>query len=631
MNTQALNYSKSQYDQSSSYRSDHEVIYYIDAANVCYWQDPDMPSLNVLLKLLLTLKRYKKQSFYCIFDANLYRALSEYERELYAQLLEYKQFFHQVTPGKRADDYILALANRYNAPVITNDTFNGAKYDKYAWIKQNYTPQRLFMGEVIATPQGDHLMLFDLDINETLMESTEVLFKSLLRSLYPPQPRHKGEVKFFHEKGWGRILYQKEEEIYFHRTSIQNIEGPVNLEAGQNVTFTISENERGPFAKEVQVWLTGTVVHYDEVKELGNIKIDGSLKELFFFKSYFEDPNFSTLYRGQRVTFVSGQNNKGECARHIRLMESDNSSNTISILKDRINHLDGLLREKEEDIKRLRRLLAEHDGSAVGGSHYSRHQYENNYMDNEKDLYYTPPIYANPPSEVNEEEVIYLRDVRSTPDDNNGRGIKAIPMENGEFLLEHMDEIEEDLPDPVELPEGFEKAEDFDTPEKRQAWWYSLEIQWRKAFNVMLGNGERGALPNEAELKDLLALDRISFYRTGKNKLSFKLTNFSGIQYLTKVDSINFAWHYVTNLSGLDRLTNLQQLNCSNNSLRSLDGVEKLQELEYFNCVGNRLPLDELLKVEQLPKLNILDCRKNGYHDDEVEQVRSLSISTIRV
>ena len=47
-----------------------QMTYYIDATNVCYWYDTTVPTLRVLLKLLILLKKEKNASFYCIFDAN---------------------------------------------------------------------------------------------------------------------------------------------------------------------------------------------------------------------------------------------------------------------------------------------------------------------------------------------------------------------------------------------------------------------------------------------------------------------------------------------------------------------------------------------------------------------------------
>ena len=127
-----------------------QMTYYIDATNVCYWYDTTVPTLRVLLKLLILLKKEKNASFYCIFDANTTHKLHPDEREIYIHLLEHKNYFHQVSGGKRADDYILELADIYDAPVISNDNYSDDKYDRYAWKHREAEPMRLFMGEVIT-------------------------------------------------------------------------------------------------------------------------------------------------------------------------------------------------------------------------------------------------------------------------------------------------------------------------------------------------------------------------------------------------------------------------------------------------------------------------------------------------
>ncbi len=81
------------------------VTYFIDGTNLCYWQDTTRPTLHVLLELLIALKKEKNRSFYCIFDANTQYKLPPEEREVYQHLLEFKDFFYQITGGKRADDW----------------------------------------------------------------------------------------------------------------------------------------------------------------------------------------------------------------------------------------------------------------------------------------------------------------------------------------------------------------------------------------------------------------------------------------------------------------------------------------------------------------------------------------------
>ena len=173
-----------------------QMTYYIDATNVCYWYDTTVPTLRVLLKLLILLKKEKNASFYCIFDANTTHKLHPDEREIYIHLLEHKNYFHQVSGGKRADDYILELADIYDAPVISNDNYSDDKYDRYAWKHREAEPMRLFMGEVINTPFGDHLLLPDLNLRAVLDRKINPLYRELESLFNPPKERYRGFVKF---------------------------------------------------------------------------------------------------------------------------------------------------------------------------------------------------------------------------------------------------------------------------------------------------------------------------------------------------------------------------------------------------------------------------------------------------
>lgn len=607
----------------------NEMTYYVDATNVCYWQNQSYPSLKVLLKLLIVLRRNKKQSFYCIFDAGIYRKLPPMEQEVYEQLLQYKDFFHEVKGGKSVDDYLIGLADAYNAPIVSNNPFSDPKYGRYKWLKEkDYRSRRLFMGEVISTPHGNHLMLLDLDINTTLNETLDSLFRLFVKILNPPEPKYKGKIKFFHERGWGRILFQTEQEIYFHKSFV--IDPAAVLDPGQEVIFSIAENERGPHAKEIEVWLTGTVVHYDEYKELGNILIDNTNKELFFFKSYFEEPYFQSLDVGQRVTFVAGRNNKGDCARHIRLM--NDTSSTIKILKERINHLEELLRSKESEINELQEIVIQQEDELETlketGTPKAREQkqfiQEDDLVEEEENSHFYPEEITVENNEVEhfvqEEEIVEEGLVNDGWDDEE----ETVEV----FEEEVMEEEEQNV---IIFPEDA-TAEYFDTFEKRIAWWEQLDEQWKKALSVVSGEGESAALLADEKIQKLFGLEKLSFYRTSRHRLSFKLTNLQGIRYLTNLLSINVRGHEIEDFAVIAHLTHLEQLNCSENGVESFEGINDLESLEQLICMKNKLTVEAFKSLnEKLPKLVRLDARKNLLSDEDKSYVEGLAIEYIAV
>lgn len=62
----------------------------------------------------------------------------------------------------------------------------------------------------------------------------------------------KGKVKWFDsQKGFGFIEQEEGEDVFVHFSAIQG-EGYKSLEEGQEVTFEITDGQRGPQASNVQ-------------------------------------------------------------------------------------------------------------------------------------------------------------------------------------------------------------------------------------------------------------------------------------------------------------------------------------------------------------------------------------------
>lgn len=107
----------------------------IDALNICKETSRGKPRLSILLTLLVELKE-KGHDFLCIFDESAYR---EFRHEggdvlkLYDTLVRgYENHFSQIR-GK-ADEKIVALANKDNSAIISNDSFREYR-QKYPWLR----------------------------------------------------------------------------------------------------------------------------------------------------------------------------------------------------------------------------------------------------------------------------------------------------------------------------------------------------------------------------------------------------------------------------------------------------------------------------------------------------------------
>ncbi|TGD59851.1 DUF7619 domain-containing protein, partial [Flavobacterium humi] len=89
-----------------------------------------------------------------------------------------------------------------------------------------------------------------------------------------------------------------------------------------------------------------------------------------------------------------------------------------------------------------------------------------------------------------------------------------------------------------------------------------------------------------------------------QNVYSLSLDNFAGLPYEFFGMTVN-----ISNLSGIEYFTNLQSLNCSENDLTSLP-VSPLINLKYLSCGENHLTS---LSLSSLVNLQYLDCRSNNF------------------
>jgi len=164
-------------------------------------------------------------------------------------------------------------------------------------------------------------------------------------------------------------------------------------------------------------------------------------------------------------------------------------------------------------------------------------------------------------------------------------------------------------------------------------WWYSLEEQWKMAFNqAVLARGESTTTPDEDQIRSLFKRKKIDIVGSGillfgLNQLSFKLTNLSGLDELSQVEELNISGHDLTSLRGIEHFSELEFLNCTSNKITKIEelaylkklktliiqdndlvniqGVEYLKELEYFNCLYNSR-LKSVISLKDLTSLQVL-------------------------
>ncbi|MGB0524156.1 MAG: leucine-rich repeat domain-containing protein [Flammeovirgaceae bacterium] len=154
-------------------------------------------------------------------------------------------------------------------------------------------------------------------------------------------------------------------------------------------------------------------------------------------------------------------------------------------------------------------------------------------------------------------------------------------------------------------------AEDFDTPEKRKAWWDNLEEQWQNAFNKGFFQKELDHQPTDEEIEDLLTIPTIRLVgpRGMYPNLDFELTNLSGIKHLTNLTTLVVTHLALTSLEGIEHLTNLTHLFVVGNKIQNIKEVHYLTNLVQLYCNVNQIV--DIHPVEGLTKLDTLYCCYN--------------------
>jgi len=324
----------------SSKKDTKKIDYILDATNIINWhtankaprnraatknEKNDNVSLNTLFKLLNMISD-EGRSFQCIFDANTVYLLPEDEKDLYNELLSsLPEFFYQVTGGIRADSFVLAAANRCDSRVISNDNFSDYQ-KKFPWIGRDSKPQRLFKGGIPLIAGTKTLMVPDLQINEPIDETAEILYHELMEKLGGETEARIGQIKSFNKKnGWGFIERESGKDVYFKAEEFL-------FNPGMEVTFKVNRDGDKTFATEIGIQtnsfeeveagqvLEGTIDWYDNEKDFGAIREDNADDTIFFFGSGFEHQGLKPEV-GMRVAFEKKINKKGPYGVRIRLVD----------------------------------------------------------------------------------------------------------------------------------------------------------------------------------------------------------------------------------------------------------------------------------------------------------------------
>ncbi len=141
-------------------------------------------------------------------------------------------------------------------------------------------------------------------------------------------------------------------------------------------------------------------------------------------------------------------------------------------------------------------------------------------------------------------------------------------------------------------------------------WWNSLEDPWKKAFNWHFGTGEILTILSDKELKQLFDATELAFYGTNSTsepkRLSFNLTNLSGIRYFTNLYSLECKDNEINSLDLIKNLTNLRYIDFRGNKITTLEPLKSLSNIGYIFCANNSI--NTLEPLRNLTSLIHVDC-----------------------
>jgi internalin A len=133
--------------------------------------------------------------------------------------------------------------------------------------------------------------------------------------------------------------------------------------------------------------------------------------------------------------------------------------------------------------------------------------------------------------------------------------------------------------------------------------FYLEDIQWHQPVTFTDGHlkelVEAALWVWDPTPADLLGLT--SFSATLKG-----ISDLTGLQYATNLQSLELAVNEITDISPLARLTNLQSLVLNNNHIRNLSPIVRLTQLEYLDIHENQIAdVSPLSRLERLKRVII--------------------------
>lgn len=606
--------------------------------------EPEQRKLTPLLHLLLQLMD-NEYSFFCFFDASTRFMFEEdsVDRQMYDIIIGLRiyDFFTQVNSGVSADKLILEHANESGNRVISLDNFT-QYVAEYPWLAKD-ADNRLIQADVI---QGN-IRIDKLEIKAPI-DKTELLDLTfeLINRLEEKRGNLEGVIKKFDpSRRFGLIKRnQGGPTLLFHRNQVID-RGLDYTVIGQTVRFKV-----GIRHSKMKNKFDFCAIDIEELKEVTtdpNIVEQERIKELEVQNEALQELNKNLQDRNK---VLNDESNNLQTVNAMQLETIETKDERIAELeaellklrtaqKTEAVKLRAVLDKKEEENNELAIALDFQEQkiqSLDSDLKETLHLFEHNKLDPTDVILYEKlkQNYKLLQYSVKQKEarirllrtnIIELQDELETTKEVPTteelkmlrQKIQGLEHTNTELRerITALDTLETTIKSPVKPASKPRKTAKL-TQANLENWWLGLESQWQRAFNkAVFSRGETTQIPNQEELVALLKRDNLDIigeriFFSNFKRLSFSLTNLSGIQELHNLKEINLSGHDLSSFKGLEHLPKLQVINFTSNSISKINGNHAFKSIKSLILRDNRL--ENLEGILQFKHLEYFDCSNNA-------------------
>lgn len=630
--------------------------------------------LGGLLQLLLTILE-RKETFFCYFDASTRFMFEEgsIDRQMYDILIGLRIFdyFEQVKGGVQADKLILEQATATQSKVISMDTFSQF-VEVYPWLVQE-AEYRLIQADII---QG-FLRVDKLGIKIELLEKqTKEMMLKIINILEAERGNLIGNIKKYDAaRRFGLIKRVKGgPTLLFHKNQV--LDGNLDYTiSGQTVHFNIGfrfnkgKNKFDFCADNIKE--SDIEIKEDTVTDVEQLKAIES-----------ENKTLKELVAGlkKRNRELNNERRSLEADISAKSQVIDNKEKEYNDLENRFLQFKQEQKEKEshcwEEVKRIRNerneLAIAVDFQEQQIESLDRDLKETLQLFNHNKIDTTDLIlyeqlkenYQALESTVHSKEarIIFLRNniqmLHNELEQLESKDLvqevqflkqRVLTLEKMNHTLEQrLKNIRESEVKPKQDIQYLQSTtakssvvfQDIITDEDLENWWKGLTEEWQMAFNkAVLSRKENTSKPSNEMLRRLLRAESVEIigeriFLGDFRRLSFKLSDMSGLKELQLLKNINLSGHDITDIELLHHLPNLITVNLTSNSitylsdtsfnyafenittliirdnlLQNLRGIKRFKNLEFLDISNN----EKLTSLEELYYLSKLQTLKIGF------------------